>query len=404
MVEDKHPLDSVRDIVAVHSAKGGVGKSTTAANLAVTFARLGLDVGLLDGDVYGPSIAHMFGASQAPLPSHHGDTVQPLERHGVRFLSVANLAGPSTPIIWRGPMVSSALQQLLSLVEWGELDLLLVDLPPGTGDAILTVGQQVALSGAIIVTTPQEMSLADTRRGIQAFRALQVPILGLVENMSIFICDHCGDELALFGDRGGERTAEHLGIPLLGRIPIVTKIREAGDSGEPVCAAEPLGSSARVFESVARALLARLSVEGRRGKLELRWEKRPRGEFRAKPPGKAPTAAPSAPDSPLEIWQASDDVLGILWGDGTATFHGAYQLRRSCPCAKCVNEWTRERLPSLDAVPSDVRPVVIDSVGRYAIQPTWSDGHRTGIFSFRDLRAGAGAVELRGLRNPEEES
>jgi ATP-binding protein involved in chromosome partitioning len=292
-------------------------------------------------------------------------------------------------------MVSSALQQLFSLVEWGELDLLLVDLPPGTGDAILTVGQQVALSGAIVVTTPQEMSLADTRRGIQAFRALQVPILGLVENMSVFVCEHCGDEVPLFGDRGGERTAEHLGIPLLGRIPIVARIREAGDSGEPVSAAEPEGSAARAFESVAREVLSRLTLEGRSGPIELQWEKRPLGELRQVPPSSGRAVATSSAHLPREIWQAGDDVLGILWGDGATTFHGAYQLRRSCPCAKCVDEWTRERLPSLDQVPGDVRPVVIHSVGRYAIQPTWSDGHRTGIFSFRDLRAGAGAVELR---------
>ncbi|MBZ0267453.1 Mrp/NBP35 family ATP-binding protein, partial [bacterium] len=197
-------LPGVRDVVAVHSAKGGVGKSTTTANLAVTFARLGLRVGVLDADIYGPSVALLFGDARQPMASPNGTQALPLSRHGVKFLSMTNVMTDDAPVIWRGPMVMSALQELLGLVDWGELDLLLIDMPPGTGDVVLTLAQTVPLSGVVTVTTPQEVALADTRRGIHGFRQLQVPILGLVENMSGFVCDACGDVADLFGRGGGE--------------------------------------------------------------------------------------------------------------------------------------------------------------------------------------------------------
>jgi ATP-binding protein involved in chromosome partitioning len=390
-------LTGVGEIVAVHSAKGGVGKSTAATNLAAVFARMGMRVGLLDADVHGPSVAHMMGSSARPAPSPSGERVLPLERHGVRYLSLANVAAPDAPIIWRGPMVAGALQQLLSEVEWGDLDLLLIDLPPGTGDAILGAGQSVRLSGAVIVTTPQELSLSDTRRGIRAFEALQVPILGLLENMSVFECDGCGDRIALFGEGGGRAAAKELGIAFLGRIPIDGAVVRAGDAGVPLCASDPEGLVGRAFESAGRAILARLSLQGRAagGAFDVTWERRKSGAFERAPKEAPRTAAAANPDTPVAVWQAGDDALGILWADGETTFHGAYELRMACPCARCVEEWTRRKMPSLAEVPKDVRPVTIRSVGRYALQPVWSDGHRTGIFAFTDLRRGTGAIDPR---------
>ncbi len=388
-------LTDVREIVAVHSAKGGVGKSTTAANLACAFSRMGMTVGLLDADIHGPSIAHMLGSSASPEMVPGREQVRPLERHGVRYLSLANVAPSDAPIIWRGPMVAGALNQLLEIVDWGGLDLLIVDMPPGTGDAVLGVGQRVALSGVIVVTTPEALSLSDTRRGIQAFGALQVPILGLVENMSAFVCD-CGETAAIFGEGGGAATAESVGIPFLGRIPIDPTVVEAGDAGTPICEARPDGTAARAFESAGRAALAQLALHGRAGggTFDLDWEERRSDSWRGEPPD-PPSGAPKEgdPGTPVSVWQVSDDVLGIQWGDGGTTYHRAWELRTACPCAACVDEWTRTKLPSLESVPRDVRPLTIRSVGRYALQPAWSDGHRTGIFTFRELRRGAGVIE-----------
>jgi ATP-binding protein involved in chromosome partitioning len=391
-------LGGVHEVVAVHSAKGGVGKSTVAANLAVTLARFGLRVGLLDADVHGPSIAHMFGSDAWPSPAPDGVRVLPVERHGVRYLSLANVAAPDAPIIWRGPMVTGALQQLFTSVDWGDLDILLVDLPPGTGDAILSLAQMVVLSGVVVVTTPQEMSLADTRRGIAAFKALKVPLLGLVENMSVFVCDSCGTTAAIFGEGGGQDAARSLGIPFLGRVPILPSLREAGDAGEPLVHSETSGTAAVGFDAITRSLLQRIAEESSRtpGAFEIPWRTMKPDEYHDTPPGPPLPPKSSEPHPrPVRFWQASDTVLGVAWSDGRRTFHGAYELRLACRCALCVEEWTGRTLPSLAAVPKDVRPVVIRSLGRYAIQPDWSDGHRSGIYSFEELRRGAGLVSER---------
>lgn len=386
-------LANVRDVVAVHSAKGGVGKSTLATNLAVAFVRSGMKVGLLDADVHGPSIAHMLGSDE-PLNAR-GDTgfAIPVERHGVRYVSIANVA-QGLPVVWRGPMVSQALTQLLSVVDWGDLDLLLIDMPPGTGDAMLSLGQTVPLSGVVTVTTPQEISLSDTRRGIRAFEQLQVPMLGLVENMSGFVCDACGDRIALFGEGGGERAAARMGMAFLGRIPQEPQVVASGDAGIPICAASPDSPAARAFTSTAQAVLARLAETGRSASaFDVAWRRMGPNDRRDDPPAGMPRAGTAGADVPLAVWQAADDRLAVLWGDGTKTFHGAYALRQACPCAGCVEEWTGQRMPTLNSVPKDVRPVTIRSVGRYALQPVWSDGHRTGLYPFRELRRGVGAAE-----------
>jgi ATP-binding protein involved in chromosome partitioning len=388
-------LAQVADIVAVHSAKGGVGKSTVAANLAVVFARLGMRVGLLDADVHGPSIAHMMGSAEWPREAADGKHALPLERHGVHYMSIANVAAEGLPIVWRGPMVAQAISQLLTQVDWGELDVLLVDMPPGTGDAVLGLGQTVPLAGVVTVTTPQELSLADTRRGIRAFEQLQVPVLGLVENMAGFVCDACGDEVALFGEGGGRRAAEQMGIAFLGNIPLVPGIGTAGDAGTPITAADPDSPVALAFARTASAVLARLAESGRSASpVDIAWRRMDPKEFRREPP-RAAAHAPGRPELPATVWQAADDTLGILWADGETTFHGSFELRQACPCAGCVEEWTGRRMSTLDGVPRDVRPVTIRGVGRYALQPVWSDGHRTGLYPFKELRRGAGAVKRR---------
>ncbi len=398
-------LSGVKEIVAVHSAKGGVGKSTLAANLAVTLARRGLVVGLLDADVHGPSIAHMFGDDSMPEPSFRPGMALPLIRHGVKYLSIANAAGDDAPIIWRGPMVSQAIGQLLGGVDWGALDLLILDMPPGTGDAILGVGQTITLSGVVSVTTPSTLSVTDTRRGMQGFGQLSIPILGLVENMAALVCDECGERAEIFGESVGQDTADELGIPLLGELPIDPALVAGGDAGVPTAAADPEGATAQAFDKIADSLLEALAIHGRAAtaSFEVIWQGLPADTFRPDPP--QALAAPTGEvgrggegqqvDLPLAVWQAANDALGIRWADGESSFHGAYELRMACPCAACVEEWSREKLPSLDDVPRNVKPVRISTVGRYALQPAWSDDHHTGIYSFRDLRAGAGRIDPR---------
>jgi len=296
--------------------------------------------------------------------------------------------------MWRGPMLHRALEQFLSDVHWGELDVLLVDMPPGTGDAVLALGQTVPLSGVVTVTTPQEISLSDTRRGIRAFEQLKVPVLGLVENMSGFVCDACGDRIALFGEGGGERAAARMGIPFLGRIPQEPAVVASGDRGAPICASSPDSPAARAFTSTARTVLARLAEAGQSpGAFDVSWRRMGPKEHHDDPPRGKQGSSKLPPDVPVAVWQAADDRLAVLWGDGKKTFHASYPLRQACPCAGCVEEWTGRRMPTLDAVPKDVRPVTIRSVGRYALQPVWSDGHRSGLYPFRELRRGVGAAE-----------
>jgi ATP-binding protein involved in chromosome partitioning len=372
-------LAGVREIVAVHSAKGGVGKSTTAANLAVSLARMGMKVGLLDADIHGPSIAHMLGSSARPEASPSGEGVLPLTRHGVRYLSLANVALPDAPIIWRGPMVSGALNQLLGMVEWGELDLLLIDMPPGTGDAILGIGQAVALSGVVVVTTPQELSLSDTRRGIQGFVALQVPVLGLLENMSVFVCDECETPAALFGEGGGAATAEALGLAFLGRIPIDPAVVATGDAGTPICEARPDSPTARAFDSAGRAVLARLALHGRAtsGSFDVDWEKRAPGDVRESPPGGArlragrrrPTPAPiPRPRSGSGRRPTTFSESSGRTGPRPSTAPGSCELRapargastsgrgRSCPrsraCRPTCARWCSDRWAATRSSPS----------------------------------------------------
>lgn len=250
-------IEGVRHVVAVASGKGGVGKSTVAANLALALAAEGRDVGLLDADIYGPSQQLMMGAEDGPTAAEDGRIRPVLGAHDVKVMSFGYLIDADQPVIWRGPMLQKALEQFVGDVEWGRLDELVVDLPPGTGDVALTLCQNVPLAGAVIVTTPQEVALIDARKALQMFRKLNVPVLGLVENMAGFTCPSCGHHEPVFGEGGGRRTAEALEIPFLGSIPLDPAVVSGGDAGEPIVLARPDSPAAQSFRDLARALVER---------------------------------------------------------------------------------------------------------------------------------------------------
>ncbi len=251
-------LEGTKHIVAVASGKGGVGKSTVAANLAVALAQSGLSVGLLDADIYGPSVPMMFNVGDERPKSAGGQNFFPIEKYGVKLISIGFFLNDKAPVIWRGPMVMGAVRQFLKDTLWGSQDFLVVDLPPGTGDAQLTLAQQVSLDGAVIVTTPQDVALLDATRAVKMFRQVHCPILGVVENMSYFICPDCGERDELFGYGGGERMAQAEGSQLLARIPIYADIRQAGDAGMPITLANPKHPASQAFLELARKVVAEM--------------------------------------------------------------------------------------------------------------------------------------------------
>jgi ATP-binding protein involved in chromosome partitioning len=251
-------LSGVGAIVAVASGKGGVGKSTIAVNLALGLVALGQKVGLLDADIYGPSVPRLLGLRDKPRVE--GKKVRPLEAFGLKAMSIGFLIEEDTPMVWRGPMVAGALTQLIADVDWGRLDVLVVDMPPGTGDVQLTLAQRVPLAGAVIVSTPQDIALVDARKGIAMFQKTEVPILGIVENMSVFICPHCGQPSHIFGHGGARATAERMGVPFLGEVPLVSRIREFSDQGLPITATQPQSKEAETFRAIAQAVSEGLTV------------------------------------------------------------------------------------------------------------------------------------------------
>jgi ATP-binding protein involved in chromosome partitioning len=260
-IPDKEPIPGVKHILAVASGKGGVGKSTVAVNLAISLLKKGKKVGICDSDIYGPSMPLMLGLSERPS-ANEKQKIIPLQREGLKVMSIGFLLEPDTAVIWRGPMVMQMVRQFLKEVDWGELDYLVLDLPPGTGDAQLTIVQTVPLTGAIIVTTPNDIALADARRGLSMFREVEVPVLGIVENMSYFECPHCHQTTPIFDQGGGKRTAKELHVPFLGEIPIDPQIRKGGDTGAPVTLAAPESSQSKIFLNLASQVIE--SVEGKK--------------------------------------------------------------------------------------------------------------------------------------------
>ncbi|TAJ87080.1 iron-sulfur cluster carrier protein ApbC [Reyranella sp.] len=255
-------VPGVKHIIAVASGKGGVGKSTTAVNLALGLAANGISTGLLDADIYGPSMPRMLDVKEKP-ESIDGKQLKPIERYGIKTMSIGYIVAEDTPMIWRGPMVSSALEQMLRDVLWGDLDVLVVDMPPGTGDAQLTLAQRVALAGAVIVSTPQDIALVDARKGLNMFRKVAVPVLGIVENMSYFLCPKCGERSEIFGHGGAHEEADKLGVPFLGEIPLHLDIRTTSDSGHPIVVSKPESAHAQVYKNIAGRVWKQLSANQR---------------------------------------------------------------------------------------------------------------------------------------------
>ena len=255
-------IDGVKSIIAVASGKGGVGKSTVAANLAIALGQLGLKVGLMDADIYGPSVPRLFDIREKPKTT--GKKIIPIEKYGIKIMSLGFLVREDEAVVWRGPMVQSALTQMLQDSTWAPLDILVIDMPPGTGDAQLTISQRVPLRGAIIVSTPQDLALIDARKGLAMFNKTQVPVLGIIENMSLFICPHCGTESHIFGHGGARGEARKLAVPFLGEIPLVSSIRQTSDDGVPIVVHDPHGKEAQAFLAIAKEVASSVASAPRK--------------------------------------------------------------------------------------------------------------------------------------------
>jgi ATP-binding protein involved in chromosome partitioning len=255
-------MPNVKNIIAVASGKGGVGKSTTAVNLALALAAEGAQVGILDADIYGPSQPMMMGISARP-ETLDGTTMEPLENHGLQVASIGFMIDPDEPMVWRGPIVTQALQQLLTQTNWRDLDYLIVDMPPGTGDVQLTLSQKVPVTGAVIVTTPQDIALLDARKGLKMFEKVDIPIIGIVENMSMHVCSNCGHAEAIFGEGGGEKMCRDFGVDFLGKLPLTMSIREQTDSGTPTVVADPDGKVAQIYKEIARKVAVKVAEKAK---------------------------------------------------------------------------------------------------------------------------------------------
>ena len=251
-------LENIGSVIAVASGKGGVGKSTTSVNLALAFAQKGLSTAILDADIYGPSLPLMLGISEKPK-SPDGKILLPIEKYGLKCMSIGFMVPADTPTIWRGPMVMGALEQMMQDVKWGEIDVLIVDMPPGTGDAQLTMAQRVAMAGAVIVSTPQDLALLDARKGLNMFKRVEVPVLGIIENMSYFLCPNCGERSEIFTHGGAKRAALQMGVDFLGEVPLEMAIREGSDNGKPILVSEPKGPRSEIYHTIAKNLWAKVS-------------------------------------------------------------------------------------------------------------------------------------------------
>jgi len=371
-------------MIAISSGKGGVGKSTVTANIAVAMADAGLRVGVVDADIYGPSIPGMLGiASEKPAMSPDQKVI-PAEAHGVKVMSMAMLSDDDAPAILRGPMVTKYLQMFVRQVDWGALDVLLLDLPPGTGDIQLTLAQAFPLSGAVVVSTPQDVSLKIARRGMRMMEQVSVPLLGVIENMSGFTCPECGTVTHIFHQGGGEAIAQELGVDFLGKVPLDPMVVDCGDDGRPLLRAAPESPAAGAYREIA-STLAGASDRNDGIATPFAWTL-------TEGTGK-PTAAPTGSDGPadrLAALEHTDGALLLRWADGTEQRLTDRDLRLSCQCAQCRDEMSGKRLLLPENVPLDISLTRVWSVGNYALGMAFSDGHDTGIYTFKALRAMAG--------------
>jgi ATP-binding protein involved in chromosome partitioning len=387
-------LPGIRHIIAVGSGKGGVGKSTVSVNLALALQQLGARVGLVDADILGPSIPGMLGIATGEPPAMTADgKMIPAQRHGLKVVSMGMLTGDDNPAVLRGPMVGKYLKMFVGGVQWGELDYLILDLPPGTGDTQLTLAQSMPLSGVVIVTTPQAVSLKIARRGLRMFEKVQVNILGIVENMRTFTCPHCGENTDIFRHGGGEQMSQELGVPFLGALPLDIDVVICGDKGKPIVADQPKSVSTKVYAAIATALVDQLQVAVTIIKPFIwKWDSNEGApawiEGAALPAGSQRT--------PIGFLRRDPRTLSILWEDGQRHDFDVRDLRLACHCALCIEEMTGRKLLDPKTIRSDVSPQKIVSIGNYAIRLDWSDGHNSGLYSFKDLRAlGEGAAAKR---------
>ena len=344
-------VPGVKHLIAVASGKGGVGKSTTAVNLALGFQAIGLKAGILDADIYGPSQPRLLGISGKPSVLPGGTKMLPMEAWGLKSMSMGYMVDEATPIIWRGPMVTQALNQMLREVAWGQLDVLVIDMPPGTGDVQLTMAQQVPLSGAVIVSTPQDLALIDARKGLNMFRKVDIPLLGIIENMSYFVCPSCGTRSDIFGHGGAEDEARKLGIPFLGGIPLHMDIRVKSDSGQPITVSDPTSLHAEIYRQIAARTWAEIeTVQGTRTE--------------------PPTLTPSGDGA----------ALAVAFEGGASYDLTAEMLRVMSPSAEVQGHSPEER--QTVGGKRNVKITSLDPVGNYAVKIVFSDGHSTGLFTW----------------------
>ncbi len=368
-----------------------------SVNLALALQQLGARVGIVDADILGPSIPGMLGipTGEPPATTPDGKMI-PAERHGLKVVSMGMLTGDDKPAVLRGPMVGKYLKMFVSGVQWGPLDYLILDLPPGTGDTQLTLAQSMPLSGVVIVTTPQAVSLKIARRGLRMFEKVQVKILGIVENMRTFTCPHCGESTDIFRRGGGEQMSQELGVPFLGALPLDADVVTCGDEGRPIVADQPTSVSAKVYAAIAAALVEQLQAAVTVLKpFVWKWDSNEGVpgwmEGAARPAGSQKT--------PIGFLRRDPRTLSILWEDGHRDDFDVRDLRLACHCALCVEEMSGRKLLDPKTIRSDVSPRQIMSIGNYAIQFDWSDGHNSGIYSFNDLRALGARAAAKSVEN-----
>lgn len=349
-------LSKIKNIIAVASGKGGVGKSTVSTNLAYALKAKGFKVGLLDADIYGPCQSDMLGAGKVQPMMKEGQLL-PVEKHGLKFMSMGVISEQDAPVVWRAPMAMKMIQTFLN-VDWGELDYLLIDLPPGTGDVQISLAQQASLSGAIIVSTPQDVALNVALKGLNMFKQVNIPILGLVENMSGFTCSHCGENTTVFKAGGAEQLAQKLNLPFLGKLGLDPEIMMGGETGEPVLLKSTETPAAQAFTKLADNLVQQAQrYENAVNKME-----------------------------PNELGLGPSGELLVGWHDGPKAELSPYTLRVNCKCANCVDENTGQKTLDPNSVSLDIKILGIRPVGRYGVSLQYSDGHNTGIYTFDAIK------------------